>query len=118
MRTLPDRRLHVPFGAEATGSGTPLREYIWVDDMPLAVVGDLDTTPQIYYVHPDHLNRPLRMTDGAQTMVWDAVYHPFGEVFSITGSAALNLRFPGQYFLIAATTAVHRSSAMTAAHRA
>jgi RHS repeat-associated protein len=32
--------------------------------------------------------------------VWEAVYRPFGEVVSITGSAALNLRFPGQYFLI------------------
>jgi RHS repeat-associated protein len=30
----------------------------------------------------------------------DAVYKPFGETHSITGSATLNLRFPGQYFLI------------------
>jgi RHS repeat-associated protein len=28
------------------------------------------------------------------------VYKPFGEVFSLGGSASLNLRFPGQYFLI------------------
>jgi RHS repeat-associated protein len=40
------------------------------------------------------------MTDGTQAVVWDAVYKPFGEVHSITGSATLNLRFPGQYFLI------------------
>jgi RHS repeat-associated protein len=40
------------------------------------------------------------MTDGAQAVVWDTVYKPFGEVHSITGSATLNLRFPGQYFLI------------------
>jgi RHS repeat-associated protein len=32
--------------------------------------------------------------------VWDAVYRPFGEAVSITGTATLNLRFPGQYFLI------------------
>jgi RHS repeat-associated protein len=86
---------------EASDTGTPLREYIWLDDIPLAVFADLDTaSPQLYYVHPDHLNRPLRMTDGAQAVVWDAVYKPFGEVYSITGSATLNLRFPGQYFLI------------------
>jgi RHS repeat-associated protein len=86
---------------EATGRGAPLREYIWLDDIPLAVFADLDTaTPQLYFVHPDHLNRPLRMTDGTQAVVWDAVYKPFGEVHSITGSAALNLRFRGQYFLI------------------
>jgi RHS repeat-associated protein len=40
------------------------------------------------------------MTDGSQAVVWDATYNPFGEVHSITGSATLNLRFPGQYFLI------------------
>jgi RHS repeat-associated protein len=86
--------------AEATDTGVPLREYIWLDDMPLAVFSDLDTTPQLYFVHPDHLDRPLRMTDSTQAVVWDAVYRPFGEVVSITGTATLNLRFPGQYFLI------------------
>jgi RHS repeat-associated protein len=40
------------------------------------------------------------MTDSTQAVVWDAVYRPFGEVVSITGTATLNLRFPGQYFLI------------------
>jgi uncharacterized protein RhaS with RHS repeats len=43
------------------------------------VFADLDTaSPQLYYVHPDHLNRPLRMTDGAEAVVWDAVYKTFG----------------------------------------
>jgi RHS repeat-associated protein len=86
--------------AEATDTGAPLREYIWLDDMPLAVFSDLDTTPQLYFVHPDHLERPLRMTDSTQAVVWDAIYRPFGEAVSITGTATLNLRFPGQYFLI------------------
>jgi RHS repeat-associated protein len=86
---------------EATGAGTMLREYVWLDDMPIAVFSDLDTAaPQLYFVHPDHLNRPLRMTDGTRAVVWDAVYRPFGEVHSIAGSATLNLRFPGQYFLL------------------
>lgn len=40
------------------------------------------------------------MTDATQAIVWDAVYRPFGEVHAITGAAANNLRFPGQYFLI------------------
>ena len=42
------------------------------------------------------------MTDGSEAVVWDAVYNPFGDVNAITGSAANNLRFPGQYFLIEA----------------
>lgn len=87
--------------AEASNTGAALREYIWVDDMPLAVVADIDTaTPKLWYVHADHLNRPARMTDDTKAVVWNAYYWPYGEVRAITGSASLNLRFPGQYFLV------------------
>jgi RHS repeat-associated protein len=89
--------------AEASDSGTTIREYVWLDDMPLAVVADVDTaTPQLWYVHVDHLDRPIKMTDDTKAVVWDAVFRPFGEVESITGAASNNLRFPGQYFLIEA----------------
>jgi RHS repeat-associated protein len=78
-----------------------LTEYVWLDDMPLAVVANVDTSsPSLYFVHADHLNRPIRMTDGSESVVWNAVYNPFGDVYSITGSASNNMRFPGQYFLI------------------
>jgi RHS repeat-associated protein len=86
--------------AEADSSGNALTEYVWLDDMPLAVVANVDTSPTLYFVHADHLNRPIRMTDGSESVVWDAVYNPFGDVNTITGSASNNLRFPGQYFLI------------------
>jgi RHS repeat-associated protein len=87
--------------AESTDTGQTVREYVWLDDMPLAVVADVDTlSPNLYFVHTDHLDRPLRLTDGSQAVVWDAVYRPFGEVVSISGSASNNVRFPGQYFLI------------------
>lgn len=89
--------------SEATSSGTIQTEYVWVDDLPLALFANLDTiSPQQWYVHPDHLNRPVRMTDSSETLVWDAVYGPFGAVYSVTGSATNNLRFPGQYFLLEA----------------
>jgi hypothetical protein len=68
--------------------------------MPQAMVADVDTmSPQLWFVHADHLERPVQMTDGAQAVVWDAVYRPFGQPVSITGSASNNLRFRGQYFL-------------------
>jgi len=86
--------------AEADSSGNTLTEYVWLDDMPLAVVANVDTSPTLYFVHADHLNRPIRMTDGSESVVWDAVYNPFGDVNSINGSASNNMRFPGQYFLI------------------
>jgi RHS repeat-associated protein len=94
-----DRQGHLI--VEADSSGNTLREYVWLDDTPLAVVADVDTvSPKLWFVHADHLDRPLKMTDGTQAVVWDAVYRPFGEVVSISGSASNNLRFPGQYFLI------------------
>jgi RHS repeat-associated protein len=85
---------------EANETGQTMREYLWLDDLPLAVIADVDTTPQLLFVHADHLDRPIKMTNASKAVVWDAVYRPFGEVHSITGSATNNLRFPGQYFLL------------------
>ena len=32
--------------------------------MLVATVADIDTiTPKLWYIHADHLNRPVRMTD-------------------------------------------------------
>ena len=74
--------------AEATGTGTIQREYVWLDNMPLALFADLDTgSPKQWYVHPDHLDRPSKMTDASQTVVWDASYTTYGEVQSITHPA-------------------------------
>lgn len=46
----------------------------------------------------DHLERPIMMTDESRNVVWQASYLPFGEVRSITGTATLNQRFPGQWY--------------------
>jgi RHS repeat-associated protein len=40
------------------------------------------------------------MTDGSESVVWDAVCNSFGDVNSMPGSATNNMRFPGQYFLL------------------
>ena len=55
------------------------------------------SAPGISYVHADHLGSPQKMTDSTKAIVWDAVYTPFGQVHSITGTATNNQRFPGQY---------------------
>jgi uncharacterized protein RhaS with RHS repeats len=89
--------------AEASSIGTTVTEYVWLDDLPLAVFANLDTgSPNLWYVHADHLNRPIKMTDGSGTLVWDATYWPFGALYGINGSATNNMRFPGQYFLLEA----------------
>jgi RHS repeat-associated protein len=51
----------------------------------------------IAYIHTDHLGSPQKITDTAQALTWDAQFEPFGEEFSITGSATQPNRFPGQY---------------------
>ncbi len=81
--------------AESNGAtGAAQTEYIWLDDMPLALV----TNGNLYFLHPDHLNTPQKATDAAQNVAWDAVLRPFGQTEQQTFPSLSNLRFPGQYF--------------------
>ncbi|HEY0105573.1 MAG TPA: RHS repeat-associated core domain-containing protein [Rhizomicrobium sp.] len=83
---------------EANAStGAAVREYIWLDDMPVGLVDDTGAGPVLYYIHADHLNRPQKITDASKAVVWDGVFDPFGNPASITGTIINPLRFPGQY---------------------
>jgi RHS repeat-associated protein len=85
--------------AEHDGAtGAVLREYVWLDDMPVAMIDSTGTAPATYYIHSGQIEEPLVMTDGSQTKVWDAYVEPFGAatVFG-TPSAGLDLRLPGQF---------------------
>lgn len=67
----------------------------------MAVVSDVDTsTPKLYFVHVDHLQRPIMMSDSTKASVWNATWLPFGGAHSLTGTAANDTRFPGQWFQI------------------
>jgi RHS repeat-associated protein len=68
--------------------------------MPVAMIDDAAGTPQIYFIHADHLDRPAMMTDASKAVSYDAVFRPFGELQALPVNAAtINLRFPGQYQL-------------------
>ena len=86
--------------AETDTTGATRREYIWMDDLPVAVVAGVNSAnPTLYFVHADHLGRPARMTAQDQSWVWDVIYSPFGATSYIwTNPATLDLRFPGQWF--------------------
>jgi YD repeat-containing protein len=58
--------------AESDGAGNVLREHIWLGDMPVGVVAG----GTLYFVHPDHLNTPQRITDANRTIVWDIALAP------------------------------------------
>jgi hypothetical protein len=65
--------------AETDPTGATQREYVWMDDLPVAVVAGVNTsTPTLYYVPADHLGRPARMTAQNWTWVWGVIYSPFG----------------------------------------
>jgi RHS repeat-associated protein len=77
--------------------------YIWLDSLPLGGVtvsydaegAIASSTP--FYLHSDHLNTPRLATDHNQQNVWQWQSDAFG-VGQASGSLAINLRFPGQYF--------------------
>lgn len=65
---------------EASGTGAIQREYVWLDDMPLALFADLDTaSPQQWYVHADHLDRPIKMTDASRRRIIPVLAGPLGD---------------------------------------
>lgn len=102
--------------AELDATGATVREYIWLVeaeiaptrgsrttvDRPIAVVSNVNTTPALLMVHVDHLNRPVKMTNSSGTIVWNAVWQPWGGAHALTGAEALNARFPGQWFQLEA----------------
>jgi RHS repeat-associated protein len=85
---------HLLAETEDTHGGT-LREYIWLDDLPVA---QLDATGKVSYLHTDHLNTPLIISDSTQSVAWSRTQTPFGEDFSQTGTNTSLLRMPGQYY--------------------
>ena len=80
--------------AETTSAGATIAEYVWLEGQPLAKVDSGGTR----YIHPDHLGTPQIITNSSKAVVWQIEAKPFGETVSLTGTALLNLRFPGQYF--------------------
>ena len=99
---------------ESNGQSTGItREYIWLPGTeiapatdaragvprPIAVVDAINTaSPATWWVHTDHLNRPVQMTDATKASVWQASWLPFGAPQAITGATTLDSRFPGQWF--------------------
>lgn len=83
--------------AESDGAGNVLREYVWLGLMPLAMIDYTGSGAATYYLHADHIGRPVRATDASGFVVWDGQFTPFGETVAIASSLSLELRFPGQY---------------------
>lgn len=85
--------------AEHNGdTGAVIKQYIWLDDAPLAVIDKSSGAEVVYYIHTGQIDEPLVMTNASKAKVWDAYVEPFGraQVFG-TASANIDLRLPGQW---------------------
>lgn len=89
-------------GSQLTGEyGTTNRDYIWLGDLPVAVVDTTGTTSTVNYIHADGLNTPRVITDSAGAAIWQWTYqgNPFGEQQPTSSNGfVFNPRFAGQYF--------------------
>ena len=78
---------------EALQISTLIREYVWMDDRPVAVVEN-DT---LYSIRTDHIGRPVFATNDLGVKVWETIHLPFGGVHS-SSAGNVDLRFVGQRF--------------------
>lgn len=87
--------------AEHSNDGTLLRDYVWLNNLP---VGQIDAGEVFSYLHFDHLGTPRLATNDNQTVVWRWDSDAFGTTAADedpdgdSSSTVVNLRFPGQYY--------------------
>jgi RHS repeat-associated protein len=82
--------------AEYTPQGNLVRNYVYLNGQPLALV---DAVGTVSYVLNDQLGQPQKMLDGSGTVTWHRVAGIFGDTIAQpVGSTSANpLRFPGQW---------------------
>ncbi len=89
--------------AELTGTGTPIRTYVWRDDTPVAQI-EHQPSRKILYFETDHLNTPRAAMDETGKVVWRWESDAFGSTLANEDpdgdgvKVMVNLRLPGQYF--------------------
>jgi len=87
--------------------GSPIKQAIWLDDYPVALLGPQTQAASLAYVEPDHLGTPRVVIDSERDVAiwrWPLERDAFGahapeEDPDGDGVAyVLNLRFPGQQY--------------------
>jgi RHS repeat-associated protein len=81
---------------EYDANGDTIREYVYLNGAPLAQI-EGGSTESLLYVHTDHLGTPRYATNTSAAQLWNWTSDAFGNG-APTGSATVNLRFPGQYY--------------------
>ncbi|QAU23526.1 RHS repeat protein [Dyella sp. M7H15-1] len=79
--------------------GATNREYVYLDDIPVANVDTQGASTSITYVTADHQGAPRAISGGSSTL-WSWAYqgNVWGEQQPVSNGYTYNPRFPGQYF--------------------
>lgn len=90
--------------AVVNGTWSVVREFVWVDGMPLAQVEHAAGAAHTYYLHVDGIGLPRAITNETSALVWNTIARPYGDVIEKTATdpvsgriVVTNLRLPGQY---------------------
>jgi RHS repeat-associated protein len=88
-----------PFNSSDAATGR--EEYVYIEEEPVAIIrAGFSADNGTFFLHGDHLGRPLAMTNTAGAMVWRAEYEPFGKSLAPRTNSlsfAPRFRFPGQW---------------------
>jgi RHS repeat-associated protein len=80
-------------------TGAVTREYVWIDDMPVALLDISGSTVTTDFLHTGQIDEPLAVTNSSQALVWNAYIDPYGSAnFIGTPTEILDMRLPGQSF--------------------
>jgi RHS repeat-associated protein len=89
---------------EYNSSGVMVQEFVWLGEIPVAVLTPKTGGVNIFYIHTDHLNTPRKITRPSDNKLrWTYNPDPYGNGApnnnpQALGAFTFNLRFPGQYF--------------------
>lgn len=80
--------------------GATNREYVYMDDLPVANLDMQGTTTTVAFVTADQQGAPRAVEDGSGNVLWAWPYdgNAWGELVPVTNGYTYNLRFPGQYY--------------------
>jgi RHS repeat-associated protein len=81
--------------AETNQSGQMLSDYVYLGDQLLAMIKPGEVA---YYYHNDHLGTPQVLTNETGSIVWKAVYTPFGGANILVETVQNPFRLPVQYY--------------------
>ena len=84
--------------AEHDGTtGALVREYVWLDTMPLALVSGPAATPAYTWITSGNLGEPLLLTNASGALSSSVTRDPWGNPVLLAGGVPLELGYPGQW---------------------